>query len=82
MVPSVELPPATPLISQVTDELDEPATVATNVCVEPERTLALAGATETAIEPAGFDSAGPDCVERGAVEPHPACTKIKAASAI
>lgn len=51
IVPFAELPPATLLTDQVTDELVVPVTVAANCWELPARTLAGFGATETLTEP-------------------------------
>ena len=50
IVPTVELPPATPFTAQVTVVFEDPVTVALNCCVLPSRTFALAGDTETVTE--------------------------------
>src|SRR5713226_8179809 len=53
MVPTVALPPETPLTDQVTFGLLRPLTVAVNCCESPSRTGAPAGVTVTRIEPTG-----------------------------
>lgn len=56
IVPTFELPPATPFTLHVTEVLDDPVTVAVNCCVLPSNTLALDGDTETVTEGGGgFD---------------------------
>jgi len=51
IVPYIELPPATLLTDQVTDELVVPVTVAANCWELPALTLAGFGVTETLMEP-------------------------------
>lgn len=47
MVPTAALPPVTPLTCHVTEAFDDPETVALKDCVDPARTMALAGETVT-----------------------------------
>lgn len=57
IVPTAELPPATPFTSQVTPVFELPVTVASNCCVPPSAMVALAGSTVTVtvVEPDGGD---------------------------
>ena len=50
-MPKVELPPEVEFTDQVREAFEEPVTDAVNLYEEPARILALAGATETVIEP-------------------------------
>lgn len=58
MVPTAAFPPRIPFTLQVTDVLVVLLTTAMNVCGSPSRTVAMGGATCTAILGGGCD--GPD----------------------
>ena len=59
IVPTAAFPPGIPFTFQVTELLDEWATVAVNVCLFPSRTDAVAGATVT-VMPEGGSCDGPE----------------------
>ncbi len=55
MLPTLLLPPLTPLTCHVTPVLEPPVTEAVNCCVFPATTLAVVGLTATVI---GWDAPG------------------------
>lgn len=66
IIPTDELPPATPLTLQFTAVLASPVTAAANICVIPAVTFAVPGVTDTATKAATVTVAEADLVESAA----------------
>jgi hypothetical protein len=82
IVPDVALPPRTPFTSQVTLELDVPATLAWNCCVAPRKTFAVAGSTDKVTVEGGVVGGGDVCVDGLPAYPQPiVATAMNAAAA-
>src|SRR5580704_13631742 len=75
MVPTDELPPATPLTCQLTVVFALLRTVAVNCCVDPSCTLAVAGETET-LGPAGGLLPPPPQADRVAITSRAVAVRI------
>jgi hypothetical protein len=85
MVPTLVLPPMTPLTRHVTAVLEVLVTVAAKACVAPVCTLAVAGLTETPIEAGGGAGVDGGCevvapLDAPELPPHPASCSDPATS--
>ncbi len=78
MVPTLELPPATPLTLQTTPVFEAPLTLAVNCCVCPRSTEAVEGVTLTVTLGGGGGGGGPGA-ELVPAQPTSDMSKISAA---